>query len=805
MSALSSPTQTPWHAPLLWVAMAMAGGCAWRAPGWEVPALAALALAGVAWRVRRALWAAPLWLLAVAAAGAANRSAAEEHAHRVAQQVVDLNQRPNARVEGRVERVLSDYPRVRVQVLLDTAWTAQQRTAVDARVVVTLPAALFAPKECDRLLFRASLHEPREAAFPGDLNAKASLGARGVHLQASVHHKGDAVVLGGAEQGVPTWLCQARNATRQAINAALPDDASALVQAFVLGDAPSMEPTVRGVFDAAGASHLLAVSGLQATLLASLFFTAVRWLWGRSRLLLARMDPGPAAAAITLPAVAMYAAFAGGAASVVRSAWMAGAVMFALWVRRPSALVQSLGAAAVIMLVWEPRAILDAGFQLSFLSVLSLVLLAPALQAAWPGALGRTWWAPALASSVAAWVATLPAVTLLFGRVAPWGLVSNLVLVPLGGAVLPAVVVLTLGGVALGWALPLKVAGALSMALHDVCVPFVSLPGALWELRPASSAAALASLLGLFACALQHPRARRWGAVLALGGLFSGLWDGVRLVPTLRVFMVPVGQGDCVVLQSPQGEWAVLDAGGSFISTDDPGARVVVPLLRRLGVTQLAWVALSHPHPDHMNGLVSVVQAFPVKEYWSNGQSVGAPRYQALMDALRARGALMRTFVAAAAAPAQVRWGDVVVDVLHPFAPSEDGRQRTFPELEANDNSLVLRVGYRGHHVLLPGDIEEEAEHRLAQDPLSRDWLRADLLKVPHHGSRTSSTSDLLDAVQPRHALMGVGLHNPWGFPHEDVLDRYAQRHVDVWRTDLDGLIEVRVDSGGVHVNAHLR
>lgn len=808
----SSPDNPAWRAPLLWVAAAMATGCVAGSPApWWMLTLA-LATAALAWRVKPALGAAGLWLLALGLGGAAHRGAAEARAAARVAQVAELGARLNARFEGTVERVLSVYPRVRAVVHVERAHSRQGVADVDFRAVVALPAALAAPHECARLMFRGTLHAPKVSAFQGDWDARASLGSKGIDLQGSVHAVGDAVLLADAPpvDGWTGFVCASRNHTRALIQSTLPEDAAALVEAFVLGDAPAMDPQVRAAFDLAGASHLLAVSGLQATLLAALFFALVRALWGRVPALLERADPGPAAAVITLPAVALYAAYAGGAASVVRSAWMAAGVMVALILRRKGALAQSLGAAAVLMMLWEPRVVMDAGFQLSFLSVLALVLLTPALQASWvrPGMVPwKAWVLAGLASSAASWVATLPLVTHLFGRVAPWGLVSNVLLVPLGGAVLPLVVVLGIVGAALSWSLPLQVAGALSVTVMDLCAPFAALPGALLELRPASGWMAVAALLGVLVMGLGT---RRWvvaGGLVALLGLGSGVWAGLTLHPMLRVTLVPVGQGDGLILRFPDGQAAVLDAGGSFISAEDPGARVVVPLLQRMGVTELAAVILSHPHPDHMNGLVSVVKALPVREFWFNGATSGHPRFVALMEALKGRGAVLRTFQPGSDGVARLSLGGAEVEVLHPFPP-RDGPDAppVFPEFDANDNSLVLRVGFEGRHILLPGDVEKDAEAMLtAADSPVRGMLQADVLKVPHHGSNTSSTDAFLDAVQPRHVLMGVGERNQWGFPHRDVMERFAARGTEAWRTDTDGLVEVELDRDGVRVHAFRR
>ncbi len=282
-----------------------------------------------------------------------------------------------------------------------------------------------------------------------------------------------------------------------------------------------------------------------------------------------------------------------------------------------------------------------------------------------------------------------------------------------------------------------------------------------------------------------------------------------RAVPTgaLRVVMVPVGQGDGAIVRFPDGTVAVVDGGGSFISNHDPGATIMAPLLEQMGVTQLDLMVLSHPHPDHHNGLVTLARRFKPREFWWNGQPSRHPRLLALMDALKDAGTTVRVFERPANAGfVTLQHGGATVDILHPL-PVRQGVDPPshYPELDDNDNSLVVRLTYAGHRVLFPGDIEEEAEARLAADPEVGPLLQADVLKVPHHGSSTSTTDVLLRAVRPRHALMGVGDRNPWHFPHPDVLARLAAHQVDLWRTDEDGLITAVLDEDGVTVDAYLR
>jgi competence protein ComEC len=712
-----------------------------------------------------------------------------------------------------VERVLAELPYARIRVHIHALRRMDGTVPVDLRAVLNLPVGMHAPLEGDTFLFRAKLHRPRVSRFPGDMDARAALGGKSVDLTGTVVAPSHAAVL---SPGVPmsaleAVLFQARASTRDLIRTSLPEDAATLTEAFVLGDSPWLDDSLRAPFDAAGASHLLAVSGLQATLLASLLFALLRFLWGRVPFLLRRVDPAPAAALLCIPAIFLYAAYAGGAASVVRSAWMAAAVMLGVLSRRKSATAQTLGLGAMLMLLWEPRVIHDAGFLLSFLSVLSLVLLAPGLLAALRGptetaSSTKNQVLAVLATSLAAYLATLPLVVHLFGRVATYGVFTNLLLVPLGGMALPFVVVVALLATAFHSVFLMKVAGAVSVSLLDLCSAFAKLPNAQVELRSPGVGLVVLAMAGALLCGVGNRKALLAGCLTMAVGLL-GLIPAQVPPPRLTVMIAPVGQGDGAILRLPDGSAAVIDGGGSFISAVDPGKTVMTPLLERMGVTRLELMILSHPHPDHHNGLVSLVQRFKPRQFWWNGQPSRHPRFLALQQALRDAGTQVVTFERAPPDGFPTRSvGGATFTILHPL-PLRDGPDapRHYPELGENDNSLTVRISHAGHTVLFPGDIERDAEDLLAKDPEVLPWLRADLLKVPHHGSVTSTSDVLLDAVKPQHALMGVGVDNQWHFPHPDVVDRLSAHHVDLWRTDQDGLITAELDEDGVRVSAYAR
>ena len=254
----------------------------------------------------------------------------------------------------------------------------------------------------------------------------------------------------------------------------------------------------------------------------------------------------------------------------------------------------------------------------------------------------------------------------------------------------------------------------------------------------------------------------------------------------LRVTALDVGQGDAIVVELPDGEAMLIDAGGAITGGADPGARVVVPWLALRRRTHLAAVVLSHPHPDHAGGLPAVLRALDVDELWDTGQGTALGYtgvYADTLRAARARRVPVRTTATLCGGP--WRFHGATMEVLAPCPSVRDGTT-------ANNGSFVLRISYSRARVLLPGDLERDGEAALL--PLVG---RTDVLKVGHHGSRTSTTAAWLDALRPRVALVSCGHPSPFGHPHPEVIQRLRERAVRVLRTDLSGAVSVTLHADG--------
>lgn len=583
--------------------------------------------------------------------------------------------------------------------------------------------------------------------------------------------------------GVWRWLRRGLGAARRwlglRLQAALAPEEAAVVTAMTLGDRGAEWPLLDQWLRETGTAHILAVSGSHLALV----LAGLRALLRR---VLLRGAPGllrraPLAVWLAPPLIAAawaYTGLTGAAPATVRSAWMATAVVLAqAAAARPSAW-ELLGLALCAALLREPAAVDDVGLQLSAAGVAGLLWSSHGADEAGP--LRRAWRA-----ALGAFALTSAVTALRLGQVAWLSVPVNLVAVPYAALLLPACLAISAGAAA-----GLAVQGGAALAVAPLRWAVEATAG-LWPVAQLDGveAALLALWLPLSVAALWHPPRARVaaalaGVALAASGALRLPWAGADAV-RLRVTFLDVGHGDATVLQWPDGRAWLIDGGGAHGDDGRVGERAVLPALRALGVRTLDAVVLTHAHPDHQNGLVAVARAVPVGRWWWNGQPGAGPEHAEL---LRRWGPIRDPDLRRWSGPGG-RLGAVQLRLLWP----DEQRWPWSPALSHNDNSLVLQLRLAGHAVLLPGDVEAEAEAALVRRQLVE---RVDVLKVPHHGSRTSSTPALLAATAPLLAVAGA---RPWGplpFPHPEVAQRYRAAGIHLWATS-DGAVTVELRRDG--------
>lgn len=683
----------------------------------------------------------------------------------------------------------NDERRVRFLLDLRTIWLAGQEIEVAGRARLTLLNPEIVPAYGERLRGQFKLRRPRGYRNPGGFDYPLYLRSRGVTLEgwaggaSPIERRG---LDGGSRLLTVTYAL--RDRLIHAVNGLLPPEQASLLIAMTLGERSGIPQRITEAFTTSGTYHILAISGLNVSLLAGALFI----------LLKAVCIPLRASALLSMGLITFYAALAGGSASVVRAAVMADVYLLGLVLDREADSLNTLALSALGLLLWQPLYLLDVGFQLTFVATGAIVVAVNRLP---PASVPVPWrWVVApLVLSVAAFLGTAPILASTFHRLSLVGILANLPIVPLSGlltgvgmlfAVLATIIPHSLDWftVLIGWLIDLLV---------GVSGWFARLPFASVQLFSPSVPMMICYYVGLGAAMAAVGRA--WARYTAYAAaLVFAVLVGVRLLPIfqngqLRMTVLDVGQGDAVVLELPGKRTILIDGGGLFDDRFDIGEQVVVPFLLSRWIGRLDAVVLSHPHPDHLNGLQAVLRHIPVKQVWDSGQRTGMPTYLWFEEVLRDRRIPHKILEADYQSS---EFAPVRIAVLHPSNALLSGSPRgRFSDV--NSNSLVLSVRYGKVTLLLPGDIEQEAEERLLEQGAE---LGAQVLKVPHHGGRTSSSEPFLARVRPSVAVVSAGYRNRFRHPHQETLDRYRAHGIHLFRTDLDGAVTVTSDGNTVDV-----
>jgi len=594
--------------------------------------------------------------------------------------------------------------------------------------------------------------------------------------------------------GIAAWIDRARVHVRRRIEATFHPEANPLARALVLGET-DLRVADDEAFRRSGLSHLLAVSGTHLVLAVAGIAAALRAVLVRIEVLAARYDVGRFAAAFAIPTSWLYADFAGGSGSALRAAGMLSAAMLVRTLAlRPNG-VRAFGVSLFVAVVVDPLVGSDPSFVLSAAATAGLLGLdRPIARFLVRGPAPLQLVLRPIATTLAAMAGCTPFLAMITPSISLLGILANLVAGPIGEvAALPV----CLAHAVLAWCPPVEKGAALigsgALLFVRVVARVTSDTGGMVTFPPPTPAHLATLAVTALAAGLATGKARRVAtlvtglSVLLLVEVFA---IRAAAVPgKLRVRALDVGQGDSMLVDLPTGQTMLIDGGGFMGSPVDTGTRVVLPVLQAMRRKRVDIVVLSHPHPDHFGGLASTLPSIEVGEFWDTGQGEdhgAGPVYKRMMAGLRERNVPIRQPDTLCG---KHLVGGATIEVLSPcpgFVPDES----------ANDNSFVIRISHGRRSVLLVGDAEAEAERTLlARDPTA---LRADLLKIGHHGSRTSTTPAFLEAVSPGVAFVCSGVRNRYGHPDPGVVQRLKARGVNVARTDRGGDIVWETD--GEHV-----
>ncbi len=760
-----------------------------------------------------------------------------------------LQEGQRATVEGWVEDTPTVYPdKVQYRVHLEKITYTQ---SLPIRVTGTARITLYQPdnplRAGDRFrINRIKLKRPRNFKNPGRFDYVHYIRSQGIDVLGGLSKAKHIERLGTVPLGAFTSLrSNVRERMLYFFDRHLPQDSAALLKAMLLGEKQYLSKELRQTYIDTGLAHLMAVSGLHIGFVAGacflILYPLVFYLLWKFRDSWALMGYGrKIVALLCIAPVLFYMLLVGAKISALRAGIMILVYLLAVLINREKYLLNALLVAAFLILIWNPEAVVGPGFLLSFGALLTIVLAIRFMETLPRDALDRlgespwyrrlpkprlkeaSWGARAydvLQSTVfitlAALLGTLPILVYFFNHISIGGIFLNLLLVPLTALLIPLGLLASLLAILyepLGTLLMPLTAGLLHIYVElpqlAAKLPFMSFyvptPPEIWPIlyyallivvplwfrSRRSTQAPMVEYRNLWS------RVYPWGLALASFLLIATfIWPRLPFKNgELSVYLLDVGQGESIYMEFPNGKTLLLDGGGYFRNSLDVGKLVVAPFLWHRGLWGLSYVGATHSDHDHISGLESLAELVSIDRFLDRHPAVQDHRIERLRSRL-----IQQETVPLSLRPGQPwKVGEVQLTLLHPtpeFIAAYPAQNRI-----GNDLSMVWKIEYGTFSMLLTGDITEKAERYLLEHAAP---LQAKILKIPHHGSRTSSHPDFIRAVGAKDVIVSSGRFNVFHHPHPAIVDRYANHGATLWRTDLQGAIRITTDGNNTRIIDH--
>ena len=682
----------------------------------------------------------------------------------------------------------------------------------------------------DFIRFHSTLKRIHNFNNPGGFDYEHYLNLQGIYVTGFIADSSGIVLLRqNSASPIKLRLESFRRYLKQIIYKNADSPQREIIEAMTIGNQKAIPADVRDNFSKTGTAHILSINGLHIGIIAASAFFFVFLILKSSEYLMLRFNIIKIAAAAAFFIVLISAFIAGMEIPVLRSTLMALIFLIALISGKQNDLYNTLTGAGLIILVILPEAVFDSSFQLSFTAVLAIIYIVPRfrdltfpqlqLLPLWGQSIIRYIYLSALVCS-AVTIGTLPLIMYYSNRVSSVTIIANLILVPL------------LGTLVLTISMFFILCAFFSPAIAGYCIKLASffvqisvniinkLAAPSWSSFNCTTPNILEiTLFYLFIfLVIQFIEARKKKKtqkefsprrlvilkyLLIITVIFFAsdiiyLSFRDKLSPDLKITVIDVGQGNSTMVRFPGGGNMLIDGGGFSDSSFDIGKAVLAPFLYHERISQVDTAVLSHPHPDHLLGLIYIMNNFHVRQVWRSNLPIDLEDYPEWDKAINLN--KINLSLVSKEFPEKI-FNGVKVNVLWPPNYSIQ-KLNNLSYDEVNDSSLVLKITFGKVSFLIPGDISADVERQLVKSGVD---LRSDVLVVPHHGSGYSSSAEFIKAVSCRYAIVSAGKANVFHHPHPSTLQRYNDAGVNIFRTDRDGAVTLTTDGNDLHIDSFIK
>jgi len=639
----------------------------------------------------------------------------------------------------------------------------------------------------DQVEIKGKIEGLESLSNPGLLSFADFLKNKGINCQLRSTRSPPKIISRHGGNPLKRWSIALKNHLIIIPQKTLPEPYSTLLSSIVFGSRAAKAPKdIKETYKRAGVAHLLVASGMHLGILVGVCLFIVR----------STRMPLWMGVLITSIVNFMYALMTGFGPSILRAAIMAEIMLVGLLFEREKEIYTSLALSAFIILLFNPKCLFDVGFQLSFGATWSLVYVAPVIAERLKPYLPK-YIAALVSAAIAPVLASVPITLFHFSQASLIGVITNILLLPWVGIIVVLGFVSTvLGAIFLPLGELINGSNLILLWIANwIVTTLASFPFAQVFLAPPKFPIIISYYVGLAGMVEilrrgKFPKFNKFRlAVICLTIVGLLLWNATlsSAVKGLTVTVLDVGQGDSILIEAPSGKRMLIDG-----SERKMGERVIVPYLRKRGISRLDLVVLTHPHEDHVGGLLAVLEKIKVNTVLDSGFNYNSQSYRRFLSLVRRN----KIKYQLARAGQTISFGQgAVAKILHPTLPFMEN---------VNNASIVMQLKYGSFSMMLTGDNEKEGEEQILE-LFPASVLASTVLKAGHHGSGTSTIPEFIAAVNPKIAIISCGRRNKFRHPHGVTLDKFKNRGIRVYRTDLEGAITIRSDGEQVKIDVARR